>query len=61
MRWFSDNPQVRKWIYGIALTVVPLFSAYGLVSQELAPLMGVPGVSGVGAFFGAGEYAGCWL
>ncbi|MFW0112099.1 phage holin [Rothia sp. CCM 9416] len=38
MKWLSDNPQARKWVYGVALAVVPLLTAYGLVSEELAPL-----------------------
>lgn len=38
MKWLSENPQVRKWVYGVALAVVPLLTAYGLVSEELAPL-----------------------
>lgn len=38
MKWLSDNPQARKWFYGVALAVVPLLTAYGLVSEELAPL-----------------------
>jgi hypothetical protein len=28
----------RKWLYGIALTVVPLLVAYGVVTEEAAPL-----------------------
>lgn len=38
MKQILENPQVRKWIYGIALAVVPLLTAYGLVSETLAPL-----------------------
>lgn len=28
----------RKWLYGIALTVVPLLVAYGVVTEDAAPL-----------------------
>jgi len=28
----------RKWLYGIALTVVPLLVAYGVVEESAAPL-----------------------
>lgn len=28
----------RKWLYGIALTVVPLLVAYGIVEEDAAPL-----------------------
>lgn len=38
MKWLSEKPQARKWVYGVALAVVPLLTAYGLVSEELAPL-----------------------
>lgn len=38
MKWLSENPLARKWVYGVALAVVPLLTAYGLVSEELAPL-----------------------
>lgn len=38
MKWLSENPAVRKWVYGIALAVVPLLTAYGLVSEDHAPL-----------------------
>ena len=32
------TPAVRKWIYGIALAVLPLLIAYGVLSAEQAPL-----------------------
>lgn len=28
----------RKWLYGIALTVVPLLVAYGVIAEDAAPL-----------------------
>ena len=28
----------RKWLYGIALTVVPLLVAYGIIEKSAAPL-----------------------
>ena len=28
----------RKWLYGIAMTAVPLLVVYGVVSEEAAPL-----------------------
>ena len=28
----------RKWLYGIALAVVPLLVVYGVISEEEAPL-----------------------
>ena len=28
----------RKWLYGIALAVVPLLVVYGVISEEAAPL-----------------------
>lgn len=34
----QDNPRARRWVYGIALAVVPILTAYGLVSEEHAPL-----------------------
>lgn len=38
MNWLSHHPAARKWVYGVALAVVPLLTAYGLVREELAPL-----------------------
>lgn len=38
MQWLSTNPQMRRWVYGIALAVVPILTAYGLISEDLAPL-----------------------
>lgn len=38
MQWLSNNPQMRRWVYGIALAVVPILTAYGLISEDLAPL-----------------------
>ncbi len=32
------NREVRKWIYGIALTVIPLLVAYGIVDESTAAL-----------------------
>ena len=28
----------RKWLYGISLTVIPLLVAYGVISEDAAPL-----------------------
>lgn len=28
----------RKWLYGVALTIVPLLVAYGAISESAAPL-----------------------
>jgi hypothetical protein len=33
-----NNREHRKWLYGIALTVVPLLVVYGVLSEEAAPL-----------------------
>lgn len=38
VKWFSDRPGLRRWVYGIALAVVPILTAYGLISEDLAPL-----------------------
>lgn len=32
------TPRVRRWIYGIALTVLPLLIAYGLIDDSTAAL-----------------------
>lgn len=32
------TPARRRWIYGIAIAVLPLLIAYGVVSKEDAPL-----------------------
>lgn len=29
---------VRSWLYGVALAVIPILAAYGLVSDQMAPL-----------------------
>jgi hypothetical protein len=29
---------VRKWLYGVSLTVVPLLVAYGVLEESAAPL-----------------------
>lgn len=29
---------VRSWLYGIATALIPLLSAYGLISEQSAPL-----------------------
>ena len=31
-------PSVRSWLYGIATALIPLLSAYGVVSDQTAPL-----------------------
>lgn len=38
MRWLSDNPAARRWVYGVAVAVVPLLTAYGIISETHAPL-----------------------
>jgi hypothetical protein len=35
---FFDNPAARKWVYGIALTIIPLLVAYGVLEEDAAPL-----------------------
>lgn len=32
------TPAVRKWVYGVALALLPLLIAYGVLSAEDAPL-----------------------
>jgi len=32
------TPAVRKWLYGIAVVVMPLLITYGVLSAEQAPL-----------------------
>jgi hypothetical protein len=32
------KPEVRKWIYGIALAGIPLLVAYGIVDESTAAL-----------------------
>lgn len=32
------TPQVRKYVYGVALAVLPLLIAYGVLDKETAPL-----------------------
>lgn len=29
---------VRKWLYGVSLTVIPLLVAYGVLDESAAPL-----------------------
>lgn len=31
-------PPVRSWLYGIATALIPLLSAYGVISDQTAPL-----------------------
>lgn len=31
-------PPVRSWLYGIATAIIPLLSAYGIISEQNAPL-----------------------
>ena len=31
-------PPVRSWLYGIATAIIPLLSAYGVISDQTAPL-----------------------
>lgn len=37
MKWMP-SPAVRLWIYGVITAGVPLLIAYGVLSQEVAPL-----------------------
>jgi hypothetical protein len=32
------SAHTRRWIYGVALTVVPLLVAYGVLEESAAPL-----------------------
>lgn len=36
-KWLNDR-EVRKWLYGISLTVIPLLVAYGVIEKSDAPL-----------------------
>ena len=31
-------PPVRSWLYGITTALIPLLSAYGVISDQIAPL-----------------------
>ncbi|WP_229770138.1 phage holin [Mobiluncus porci] len=31
-------PAVRSWIYGIVTAIIPILSAYGVISEQEAPL-----------------------
>lgn len=31
-------PPVRSWLYGIATALIPLLTAYGVISDQTAPL-----------------------
>lgn len=31
-------PSVRSWLYGIVTALIPLLSAYGVISDQTAPL-----------------------
>lgn len=44
------SPEVRTWIYGIVTAVIPLLSAYGILSEEQVPLW----VALAAAFFATG-------
>ena len=37
MNWLN-NREHRKWLYGISLAAIPLLVAYGVVSEDAAPL-----------------------
>ena len=30
--------EVRKWLYGVSLTIIPLLVAYGVLEESAAPL-----------------------
>ena len=36
-KWLSDR-EVRKWLYGVSLTVIPLLVAYGAIEKDDAAL-----------------------
>lgn len=36
--WLKDYPLIRKWIYGVAVTLMPLLVYYGYVAEEVAPV-----------------------
>lgn len=36
-KWLSDR-EVRKWLYGVSLTVIPLLVAYGVIEGDDASL-----------------------
>jgi hypothetical protein len=38
MQKWLNNRNHRKWLYGVALAGVPLLVAYGVVSEDAAPL-----------------------
>lgn len=38
LKWFSDRPGLRRWIYGVATAGLPLLIAYGVVAEAQAPL-----------------------
>lgn len=38
MKILEENPQARRWVYGVALAVIPLLTAYGMISENHAPL-----------------------
>lgn len=37
-KWLGENPQARRWVYGVAVAVVPILTAYGILSETQAPL-----------------------
>lgn len=43
--WLKDYPLIRKWVYGVAVALMPLLVYYGYVAEEVAPVY----VSVVGA------------
>lgn len=65
VKWFSDRPGLRRWIYGVATAGLPLLIAYGVVAEAQAPLWAslisavlVPGLAWVntpGPGAGSGE------
>lgn len=32
--------QIRTWLYGMITAAIPLLSAYGIISEQVAPLWG---------------------
>lgn len=44
------SPQVRTYIYGICLAVVPILIGFGVITQEQAPLI----IALIGSLLGLG-------
>lgn len=44
------NPSVRRWLYGVVIAVIPILTALGVITDEMAPLI----VALVGALLAVG-------